>query len=1175
MDLLDLFASITLDTDGYEQGLNKAQQSAESAASSITSSSNNIANSFETQQNRLNFLAVAYDEAVENASKIAASFNASADESGLASESTQELAKALDAAQKEAKAAADRLEKYQASIDAAANETNSFVKANENISQSVGDVNKALSTEESAIEASAAAAAQSGFTISEYFNVLKEGFTEIGNRITEIPSSLSEFADKSKNALTSQSNQLKVLKNEYKEAKDKVKDLKLELSASVNSTGAASEQTKELAKQLKEAENAAASAKKELKDFNDKTNKNAETLKAISVAAKAGASAVTAIATAAAAAGAAMIKVTSDTAAYADNIDKASQKLGVSAEFYQEWEAVLQHSGTSMSSMTATFKTLANAAQDMSADQQAAFEKLGISIEDVASLSTEDLFEQVISGLQQMEEGTERTAIATDLLGRGAMEMGALLNTSAEDTQKMIDTVHELGGVMSDEAVKAGAAFQDSLQDLKTSLNGLKNNLAAEFLPSMVEVMDGLAAVFSGDSSGIEKAKEGIQNFIDELSEQLPKVADFGGEVISALLEGISDNLTDITGVAVDIIGELVTELISLAPTLVDSAVEIIDQLFGFLQENAYVIADGAVSIITSLVNGISDLLPDLIPATVDIVMQVVKGITDNAGKLVAAALQLIMSLGAGLIEALPQLAGAIISIPESIADSLVNYDWASVAEQTMTNIADALDNAQKQVQIWLDNTFSGGTVYGGDIANVDTTDFVKDMRDGTDIIVSEMSTAQKAVQTYYNDGKEILGKSQSDLANSIADTAREFEEQSKKNAEIIAQAIEESNNNIAISAEKSGNNIISSDKKTGEKQKSVLAQNMEALERLYKQRQITEEQYQKQRLEYLEKNRNEESDEWTKYYDNVQTYYEKLAQTEEQAAQKAAQEREKSFKTIIDAYSKQVEQIQSKISSFADKLTGAYKNFYTFETDEAGNITSAYATDKMTQAGKQLEEYYNQLLEFSERGIGGDMISQLADFSQEEGLATLEYWNSLTDQEIKNLQAHYDKVTNLSNKVSELLHKGEAESTAEAFANEIAGAVENDEQFKNIGELMLSGIIEGLNNGAFDITEAASRISGAFNSYFESGAVSSGYAGTSPIYTQTVATTSFPVAESAAAASTPQGANVPASGESGFNIEIHIDEFNNYTEDDVETLADKVLQAIQGKIKQRQAAYS
>lgn len=1133
MDLLDLFARITLDTSGYEKGLSQAESASKgvenaienavntvdglsnafdqisgastSSSQSVVQSSDDIVNSFETQQNRLQFLAVAYDEAVENVSKIAAAFNQSANESGLASQSTQELAAALDKAEKSVETAAANLAAFEKRLE-----------EESKTAEGAGDAHK---------------------------NDLNPAIKKTGDEADKSGGKVSGFGNK---------------------------------------------------------------------------------LKGVVSAAKVTASAVAAIGTAVAAAGTAMIKAASDTAAYADNIDKASQKLGVSAEFYQEWEAVLQHSGTSMSSMTATFRTLANAAQDMSEDQQAAFEKLGISINDVANLSTEDLFAQVISGLQQMESGTERTAIATDLLGRGAMEMGALLNTSAEDTQKMIDTVHELGGVMSDEAIKAGAAFQDSLQDLQTSLSGLKNNLASEFLPSMVEVMDGLAAVFSGDESGIEKASEGIQNFIDELSEQLPKVADFGGEIILSLMEGISDNLSDISQVAVDVIGELITGIISFAPNLVDGAIEIIDQLFVFLEENAYIIADGAVSIITSLTSGISDLLPRLIPAAVEIVTQVAKGILDNTGELVATALELIISLGTGLVAALPQLVEFAVTLPETIADALINYDWASVAEQTMTNIADALDNAQKHVQIWLDNTFSGGTVYGGDIANVDTTDFINNMRDGIEIFEAEVSGA-----------RENLEKAQEELVNAEHNGAKIAGEAMAAYYAEQAKAAAKGGQNVSGAIGASGDDIADTTKKTGEKQKSVLVQNMEALERLYKQREITEDTYQKRRLEYLEKHRDTESNEWTKYYDQVQTYYEKLADTEQKAAEKAAQEREKNFRTILDAYSKQVEQLQNKIDSFADNLTGAYKDFYTFTTkgdiydeqlksrqdsidslqreydrleqmygnnatavinaknrlekaqkeyddfqknhdsSEDDKVISVQATDKMAQAGKQLEEYYNQLLKFQERGIGGDMISQLADFSQEEGLATLKYWNGLTDQEIKNLQAHYDKVANLSNKVSELLHSGEAESTAEAFANQIAGAVENDAQFKAIGELMLSGIIDGLNNGAFDITEAANRIYGAFDGYFQGASTVTppSYTPTIPNYT-TAAT--FPAAEHTSG-TTPQktAEETPVQSENGISVTIIIENFNNYTEDDIDTLADKILIAIQEKVKQRRVVFS
>lgn len=202
-------------------------------------------------------------------------------------------------------------------------------------------------------------------------------------------------------------------------------------------------------------------------------------------------------------------QLVTETVEYGDAVDKSSQKLGISASAYQKWDAVLQHSGSSMGSMSATFKTLANAAQDASDDQVKAFERIGLSMDEVSNMATEDLFGAVIRGLQNMEQGTERTALATDLLGRGAMELGPLLNTSADDTQAMLDRVDALGGVMSDDAVKASAAFQDAMQDLTTAIEGNVRNMSAKVLPVLTDVIEfmneaneqaGLAGTVSQDT---------------------------------------------------------------------------------------------------------------------------------------------------------------------------------------------------------------------------------------------------------------------------------------------------------------------------------------------------------------------------------------------------------------------------------------------------------------------------------------------------------------------------------------------------------------------------------------------------------------------------------------------------------------------------------------------------
>ena len=239
---------------------------------------------------------------------------------------------------------------------------------------------------------------------------------------------------------------------------------------------------------------------------------------ALSGAGQVAAGAVAAATTAVAGLATGIMSAASSTAEYGDTIDKMSQKLGLSAESYQEWDFILQHSGSSINALKPSMKTLQKAVESGSD----AFKELGISAKDLEGMNQEQTFNAVITSLQGIENETERTQIATKLLGKGAMELAPLLNTSAEDTEAMRKSVHDLGGVMSDEAVKNSAAFQDSLQNLQYSMQGLTNNAVSEFLPSITTIMDGLSAAFSGDDGGINMVADGLMDMFENAGEILP-----------------------------------------------------------------------------------------------------------------------------------------------------------------------------------------------------------------------------------------------------------------------------------------------------------------------------------------------------------------------------------------------------------------------------------------------------------------------------------------------------------------------------------------------------------------------------------------------------------------------------------------------------------------------------
>lgn len=406
---------------------------------------------------------------------------------------------------------------------------------------------------------------------------------------------------------------------------------------------------------------------------------------AIGGALKTGVAAIAGLTTAAVGAGTALAASANSVADYGDNIDKMSQKMNMTAEAYQEWDAVMQHSGTSMETMKASMKTLANAAET----NNAAFKTLGITEKDLQTMNQQQLFEATIAGLQNMTDDTERTYVAGKLLGRGATELGALLNTSAEDTQAMRDRVHELGGVMSDEAVKNSAAFKDSLQDLQTSFAGVKNSVMSEMLPSFTSIMDGLAGLIIGEEGAQEKLTKGMEGIVKNITDALPKI-----------LEGFSSLATSIMEVAPELLKALAEGIIQAIPTLLPALVELVGQIVSGIIELLPQLIEAGLQVIVQLALGIAEALPELIPALVDTVIMIVDTLIDNIDMLIDAAIAIIEALAEGLIKSLPMLIEKAPEIIQKLVDALVKNipKLVECAAKLVLELAKAIINNLPQI---------------------------------------------------------------------------------------------------------------------------------------------------------------------------------------------------------------------------------------------------------------------------------------------------------------------------------------------------------------------------------------------------------------------------------------------------------------------------------------------
>lgn len=356
--------------------------------------------------------------------------------------------------------------------------------------------------------------------------------------------------------------------------------------------------------------------------------------------------AIGAITSAATALGGAFIKGAMDVSDYGSNVNDMSQKLNLSTKGFQEWSYILGQSGVDIGVLQTGLKTLSSAA----VDGNEAFTKLGISQEELSTLSTEDLFNKTIAQLSQMEAGTERTALASDLFGRSATELMPILNAGAGSLEEMRKQAEDYGLVMSDEAVKASDDFGDSVSLMQQTLTGMKNRMMGEFLPALTLVTDGLAKLFTGDTSGLDGINQGIGQFVDKISQAIPQIIEIGGSIIQALASAIMQNM----------------------PLLVTAAFDLISQFAGFVLQNIPLLLETALTILTTLALGIAEQAPTLIPAVVQTVITIIETLIDNIPMLINAAIQLVNGIASGILKALPLMVKAAPKIILSLINAIV-----------------------------------------------------------------------------------------------------------------------------------------------------------------------------------------------------------------------------------------------------------------------------------------------------------------------------------------------------------------------------------------------------------------------------------------------------------------------------------------------------------------------
>ena len=195
-----------------------------------------------------------------------------------------------------------------------------------------------------------------------------------------------------------------------------------------------------------------------------------------------------------------------------------------------------------------------------------------------------------------------------------------MLNGGSEGIADLTQRAHDLGLVMSDEAVTAGVVLGDTMDDVKQSFGALGNQLGVSFMPIIQSVLDLILANLPTIQTMFSQLAPVLTGLLEGVLPPLFSMVESLLPVIFDLLEAIIPIVVNIVEAVLPVFVSLIEMLLppivqivqTLLPPLLQMLMPILD-LLGPILDLLQPILDLVVGILTPLAELISGLLTPLI----------------------------------------------------------------------------------------------------------------------------------------------------------------------------------------------------------------------------------------------------------------------------------------------------------------------------------------------------------------------------------------------------------------------------------------------------------------------------------------------------------------------------------------------------------------------------------
>lgn len=516
------------------------------------------------------------------------------------------------------------------------------------------------------------------------------------------------------------------------------------------------------------------------------------------------------------------------------NVAPTANAAGVSIDELLAATASLTANGINTSSAMTGLKAAMSNIITPSSNAKKMAEELGIQF-DAAALKSKGL-----TGM--MSEIAEAT--------QGDTEKMAQLFGSVEALNTMLTLTSDGGAELFDKTMSEMATNTTALDD---AFDTMTDNVQAK-----TDIMKTAAENFGIDiyesiSGGLGDSVVTVTDYINRLHDAFTEggLSQLGGELFQIAFDAIGDLGQGIADALPELIPEALQTVITIADTIIDNVDKVIDTAEALIQG----LADGLLN-----------------PKTLDI--------------LLTKAPEIVVKLVDAFIRADVDIVRFAIDFFDKCAEALVNYDWSEAARQTIENLADALDEAQRYVAVTLDNIFSGGELYGGDTANVrigsDIFLSAESIREDADKVVDAIDTAENFIRTAYENRKnkldDVFGNNKTELnletqasvMNGYAENARSAAERASQAYREVGDAAEESAQIVEDAAEVT--------EKAADKVSEEFEKFYENLETLKAHGDIDDDEFKRRLEEELRSSAEYQSSAYNRYWEKIKDSNKKSA---------------------------------------------------------------------------------------------------------------------------------------------------------------------------------------------------------------------------------------------------------------------------------------------------------